>query len=111
MVTDAALCEWEKFAAWAKTEVREALQTAIDEIRRLTTCDHCEGRFDSEIVLFSDKGHRLIAGKRLCSDCYSVMCGKILDEMSCRVCKKPVREGLLYCAGLSDCWKKGVGLG
>lgn len=28
----------------------------------------------------------------------------------CRTCWKEVREGLLYCAGLSDCWKKGVGL-
>lgn len=25
----------------------------------------------------------------------------------CKVCAKPVREGLLYCSGLSECWRKG----
>lgn len=27
--------------------------------------------------------------------------------MFCKTCGKPVREGLLYCSGLSECWKKG----
>ena len=26
---------------------------------------------------------------------------------TCRACHQPVREGLLYCAGLSGCWREG----
>jgi len=29
---------------------------------------------------------------------------------TCETCGKEVREGLLYCSGLSECWWKGKGL-
>jgi hypothetical protein len=110
VVTDEQLCAWERVAVWEKPEGRLALQMAIDEIRRLTTCVNCEKRFEDGIPLIGDGAHRFIANKRLCQGCYTDLCSKVYDDLSCRKCRTPVREGLLYCAGLSACWRSAAGV-
>ena len=32
------------------------------------------------------------------------------DSPTCETCGRLVREGLRFCSGLSECWRRGVGL-